>query len=227
MRNLIKTIIEKVPSSFLERALALSILAEKFSGVREVPKFQNREALWADLFEHFEENSVTVLEFGVWRGVSINNFAKLNRNSDSQFVGFDSFLGLPENWRKQQPKGTFSVQGVVPEVADNRIRFVEGYFQNTLRNFIKTSNLDRDLIVHFDADLYSATLFVLMELDRLKISYYAVFDEFTGHENRALYRYLQISGASIDFIARTGVKMYPQQVSCKINPTAQYQLAEM
>ena len=68
-------------------------------------------------------------------------------------------------------KGAFNLNGNVPGVEDQRIMFIKGWFQNTLPGFIKNNDLSDNLIVHFDSDIFSATLFVLLELDRLKKSY--------------------------------------------------------
>jgi len=78
------------------------------------------------------------------------------------------------------------------------------------------------LFVHYDADIFSATLFVMLEIDKLKIPYYAVFDEFTGDETRVLHRYMQITGAEVEFIGSTGNKLYPKVVSCRISPVKVY-----
>lgn len=81
------------------------------------------------------------------------------------------------------------------------------------------------LVVHYDADVYSATLFGLFELDRLKIPYIAIFDEFAGHECLALQDYLSASGSKCQF---TGKVMYESskfaadQASCLITPANVY-----
>ena len=218
MRKIIKSVIERIPSSVFERLLAFSLINENFSAIRVRPKFQKREDLWKDVLDKFNDNRITVIEFGVWQGYSIKKFAELNTNLNSEFFGFDSFLGLPENWISTRPKGSFNENGNLPKVDDNRIKFVKGWFQNTLPSFIKENKIDENLFVHYDADIFSATLFAMLEIDKLKIPYYAVFDEFTGHETRALHRYMQISGAEVELIASTGNKRYPAQVSCLIKP---------
>ena len=105
------------------------------------------------------------------------------------FFGFDSFLGLPEDWTPENRKGKFDLQGAVPIFLDSRISVIKGYFQDTLPDFLHSFKISGKLIIHFDADLYASTLYCLLELDKLKIPYYAFFDEFTGHETRALYNY--------------------------------------
>ena len=79
---------------------------------------------------------------------------------------------------------------------------------------IKQKNI---LLFHFDADLYSATLFLLTKLDKFK-EYYAIFDEFTGHESRAIYNYRQSYDADIEFYGKTiGYSDTPHRVLQKLN----------
>lgn len=162
------------------------------------------------------------MEFGVYKGYSIKKFSEFNTNENSKFFGFDSFVGLPEDWASAYNKGIFNVDGRLPKVTDKRIRFVKGWFQNTLHSFIELNKIDGNLFVHYDADVFSASLFALLEVDKLKIPYHAVFDEFTGHETRALHRYMQISGAEIELIASTGNDRYTSQVSCLIKPVREF-----
>ena len=110
----------------------------------------------------------------------------------------------------------------MPKITDKRISFVKGWFQNTFSDFLKNTKLDNEILVHYDADIFSATLYIMLELDRLKVPYYAILDEFTGHETRALYHYLQISGANVELIASAGDKMYPSQVACHIVPVKKF-----
>lgn len=119
IRRLKKSLIERVPSSYFETLTAITYMNENFSIVRSVKKFKNREDLWKDVFDKFNGEAITVLEFGVYKGYSIKKFAEFNTNENSKFFGFDSFEGLPENWTRIQPKGTFSIDGNQPIVDDN------------------------------------------------------------------------------------------------------------
>ena len=51
------------------------------------------------------QNLGLFLEFGVHKGHSIK---KLSSKTESMFYGFDSFEGLPENWRTSNDKGVFA-----------------------------------------------------------------------------------------------------------------------
>ena len=52
--------------------------------------------------------AIDFLEFGVYRGDSLRSWLGLNKNPQSKFYRFDSFTGLPAQWRKNA-KGTFDV----------------------------------------------------------------------------------------------------------------------
>jgi hypothetical protein len=138
---------------------------------------------------------IDYLEFGVYKGDSIRNWAGLNRDPRSRFVGFDSFEGLPEDWKGHQvtmPKGSFDTGGTIPVVDDTRVGFVKGYFQNTLPGFLKGFTPENRLVLHCDADLYSSTLYMLTNLDRIITpGTLLIFDEFSLvlHEFKAFIEY--------------------------------------
>jgi O-methyltransferase len=155
------------------------------------PEFKER----IDLYRHvaaITEGPIDYLEFGVWRGEATDAWRNLNTHSDSRFVGFDTFEGLPEDWEKNHPKGTFSTGGVVPKIDDTRVSFVKGLFQDTLREFLNTTPLQNRLVVNVDCDLYSATLFVLGTLDKFfQRGTVIIFDDFysMNHETKAFIDY--------------------------------------
>lgn len=224
MRAYLKRQLSRLPFDTLERALALSLLANKYDEVEGLRVFDKREDLWADLLVPYVNEPITLLEFGVFRGYSMREFARLNTNPKSRFFGFDSFRGLPEDWFKTMEKGMFDVDGEAPQIDDQRVSFVKGWFQNTVPGFLAETRIEGRLVVHHDADLYSATMFVLLEIDRLKRPYDAIFDEFTGHETRALHNYQQITGAKVEFIGKVMNYDFPEQVTCRITPCVTYEV---
>ena len=76
----------------------------------DCPEFPTRTDMYRHLAAALAGEPIDYLEFGVWQGASIDEWRQLNRNGDSRFVGFDTFEGLPEDWGKDHPKGTFSTQ---------------------------------------------------------------------------------------------------------------------
>jgi hypothetical protein len=136
------------------------------------------------------DGPIDYLEFGVFQGQTIRWWTEQNRHPESRFIGFDSFEGLPEPWvGVGLPKGTFSVAGQVPTIADPRCSFVKGLFQETLPSWLIGREFPRRIVLHIDADLYSSTLLVLTQmLPRLKRDDIVIFDEFGTylHEFRAL-----------------------------------------
>jgi O-methyltransferase len=150
--------------------------------------------------------AIDFLEFGVYQGNSIRFWSQMNRDPQSPFVGFDSFEGLPEKFSKNWPKGRFDVGGEVPQIDDERVSFVKGWFQNTLPGFLDGFTPRSRLVVHNDSDLYSSTLFTLVSLHRLLVpATVIIFDEYTVamHEFRAFADYRSAFWRSAHPVAMT------------------------
>ena len=116
--------------------------------------------------------------------------AKRLTNGKSRFIGFDSFEGLPEDWdvvHQKIVKGTFSTGGAVPRTADRRVSFVRGWFQNTISEFFMSSDLSGTILIHYDSDLYSSTLFLLTSVWHFVPDYYFIMDDFSHDEVIALH----------------------------------------
>lgn len=94
-------------------------------------------------------------EFGVWTGITINYIAA---KTDHPIHGFDSFDGLPEDWRTRYYKGTFDIEGL-PQVRDNVVLH-KGWFNESLPGWAEEYP-GPIAFIHFDADLYSSTKTVL------------------------------------------------------------------
>ena len=75
-----------------------------------------------------------VLEFGVYKGRTINYLASKLKNHT--IYGFDSFEGLPGIWNNQNPKGKYSLNGNMPKVRKN-VKLIKGLFEDTLPEFVK------------------------------------------------------------------------------------------
>ena len=67
------------------------------------------------------------LEFGVASGESFKWFLQQNKNPGSNFYGFDTFDGLPEDWGPYK-KGAFSTHNTLPEINDARGKFYKGLY---------------------------------------------------------------------------------------------------
>jgi len=119
-----------------------------------------------------------VMEFGVRFGATICQIASL---VDQEIHGFDSFEGLPEQWH-DEPKGTYSTKGVIPEVSDN-VTLYAGWFEDTLPEFLK-SHPGPVRFMNIDCDIYSSTKTVIDLLaDRIIPGSVIVFDEYIGNEH--------------------------------------------
>lgn len=206
----------------LQNLLGLTILVRKYKLIGTSKRFPSRESLWDFILEKNKDN-IIYLEFGVHKGYSIKYFANKNKNPNSKFFGFDSFFGLPENWRnfaKIYKANHFNVKGNVPSTNDARISFIKGWFNETLPDFISKNKefFNHNVIIHMDADLYSSTLYCLTKLDSILEKYTVIFDELPGEEARALYDYQKSYCANVEYLGYCGPgKLFPMNVALRIS----------
>jgi len=141
--------------------------------------YLKRESLYEYIFTSQKlDTAIDYLEFGVSKGNSFKWWIKRLTNENSRFYGFDTFAGLPEAWGPFK-KGDMHNNNEPPEIDDKRHKFHQGLFQQTLVPFLSRYKSDKKKVIHMDADLYSATLYVLTLLTPiLKPGDIIIFDEF-------------------------------------------------
>jgi len=167
------------------------------------------------MFDHAVELSDTsrpFYEYGVWMGDSFKYLMQYFKKG----YGFDTFLGLPEDWRSV-PKGAYSSFGKVPNIDGGE--FIVGEFKNSLPEFFAKPRPLAGLI-NFDADLYASTLCALVNsksiIDEKTV---LIFDEFiinSGWEHdefRALEEFCKANGLDYEVIA---VSLYTKQVMVRL-----------
>jgi O-methyltransferase len=154
--------------------------------------------------QYFNAAPMDYLEFGVFTGESIAGHLQFNKHPTSRFYGFDSFEGLPENWDSSMRATDFDVGGKVPQINDPRLRFVKGWFNETLVTFLSEFTPRARLLIYIDCDLYSSTLYCLTKLDEILIpGTVIIFDEFFSalHEFRAYRDYVRSYGRKLRPVA--------------------------
>jgi O-methyltransferase len=135
--------------------------------------------------------AINYLEFGVADGESFDWWMTQNTDPASNFYGFDTFTGLPEDFGPYK-KGTFN-SGKIPSIKDSRGKFYQGLFQQTLPGFLKNFDNSSKTVVMLDADIFTATLFTLTSLaPYLKKDDIILFDEFVvpTHEFMAYQQFI-------------------------------------
>ena len=198
-RTLGKRFLSKLlPDSTNLRYLANLPKLETFlkSHTEQYPFFHNREKVYDFINKEIILNGqIQYLEFGVFKGESIKYWADINTDSRSKFYGFDTFTGLPEKWSNftgSLNANFFDTGGRCPNVDDTRVSFIKGLFQDTLPTFLNENEIDSQLVIHNDSDLYSANLYVLSYANDIIVpGTIIIFDEFSSmlHEFRALEDY--------------------------------------
>lgn len=127
------------------------------------------------------------VEFGVYSGYSLAIIA-----AHMPVVGFDSFEGLPEDWRPGFPKGMFGDTQDTPWKPPYNSMLVRGWFEDTVPTF-PFPDLS---LVHIDCDLYSSTVTALDAVTPfVDVGTILVFDEFHSypgaaeHEEKAFWEW--------------------------------------
>ncbi|CCH27506.1 class I SAM-dependent methyltransferase [Actinosynnema sp. NPDC047251] len=185
-----------------------------FAGEREAAtdtaRFVRDEMTAAPHFDHphatlehaltLVEHDGLALEFGVYAGSTLKIIAAAREGSG--VYGFDSFEGLPENWRSGFPAGMFTVDDL-PDVPGAEL--VVGWFDETLPGFL-AEHPGPVTFLHVDCDLYSSTRTVLdLVGPRLVPGSVIVFDEYFNfpgwreHEHKAWTEYVERTGLAFSY----------------------------
>jgi hypothetical protein len=158
------------------------------------------------------------LEFGVYSGGSLRYIAE--RLGKRPVHGFDSFEGLPDNWKGfNLIKGAFSRQGRLPKVPANATLH-RGWFDQSLPRWLEL-NTGPVAFIHVDCDLYSSTrtIFELLA-PRIAVGTIIVFDEYFGypnwqqHEFKAFQEYVKTNNVAYEYLAYSRL-----QVAVRITKT--------
>ena len=144
-----------------------------------------------------------VLEFGVATGDTLRRITA--KRSPSH--GFDSFEGLPEDWRTGYEKGAFAM--APPQIEGATLHV--GWFDDTLPGFLE-AHPEPVAFLHLDADLYSSTRTVLLALaPRLRAGTVIVFDEYFNFpgwehdEHKAFMEFIERTGHGFEYLAYNGL----------------------
>lgn len=186
----------------------MSKLESLLSMVKSIPDIGNNPLEHVLELLQKKNNQGLWLEFGVYKGTTINLISQYTENI---VYGFDSFEGLPEDWRPKYDKSSFTLHGEMPTVNSN-VRLIKGLFQDTLEEFLKTQTKLISFI-HIDSDLYSSAKYILDKCaPHLAEDCYIVFDELVNFEYfesdrselMALYDFLQEKKVDWEWVGMKG-----------------------
>jgi len=212
-RRLIRKIVEIVVTDldliryFNDPAGAVAFEKEH---LMDVPTFRDRQQLFTHVLSEVSSDEGLFMEFGVYKGNSINRLAKIKPNVT--FYGFDSFVGLPEHWRPGARRGILSTDGELPAVRTN-VKLIRGFYADTLPAFVAAHANKTISFMHVDCDLYSSTKTILAETKVLLVpGTIIVFDEYFNapewreEEYKAFTEFIAESKIGFEYIGyiRTG-----------------------
>lgn len=146
-------------------------------------------------------------EFGVYKGKSINYIAK--KIYPHTIHGFDSFKGLPEDWRKGKEKGTFRLEDKSLCIVDSNVMIHEGDFHLIIPDFL--NHFKRYIsFMHIDCDVYTSARDVLCKCrKRIIPGTVIVFDEYHGyvgckhHEQKAWEEFVKLNNVLYETINKS------------------------
>jgi hypothetical protein len=155
-----------------------------------------------DLLEHalgLAPADGLVLEFGVATGDTLRRITA--KRSPSH--GFDSFEGLPEDWRTGFAKGAFAM--APPDIPGATLHV--GWFEDSLPRFL-AGHPGPIAFAHIDADLYSSTVTIFQAAeDRFVEGSVLLFDEYFNypgwqqHEHKAFTEFIERTGHEFEYLA--------------------------
>ena len=213
MKNPFSNLRERLYQRFVHKFYARDLLLElQLQARRETLDYinnnmrhcvicRNKQALFEYALGHAGRDGL-VAEFGVARGDSIRLLARL---TGATVHGFDSFLGLPEDWTgATETRGAFAAR---PRRLPGNVQLHEGLFSATLPAFLEDH--DRPIrFMHVDCDLYESarTVFNLLR-PRIVPGSVIVFDEYFNypnwqeHEFKAFREYIKEEGRRYEYLA--------------------------
>lgn len=183
---------------------------------KNIKKFENQQQIMLNCLDQSTIEGLN-LEFGVYQAQTINVCSNYHKNKI--FYGFDSFEGLPEDWRTGFLKGHFNLGGNLPKVNSNVV-LIKGLFSDTLRPFLE-SKQEKISFLHIDCDLYSSTKCILQEIKNyISKGTIILFDEFynyPGWENCEYKAWEEFASLNKDIkFEYIGVNINHEQVALRI-----------
>lgn len=146
-----------------------SFVRKHFFGLR-------REYVWDNALKQLENSPWVGFEFGVAWGFSSKYHLDRGKKL-KEWHGFDTFTGLPENWRHYK-SGHFSNDGKFPEINDKRVQWHKGLVQQTVNSIFFESYANQKKYIILDLDLFEPTFWVLSKISPfLKPDDLLYFDE--------------------------------------------------
>ncbi len=230
--NPIKSFLTKGGPLFLTFLFRSKFLLDVFTQLSDVIKFMNWQRQTFGKIQIFRSKEklleaivrsavnsgglYTVYEFGVAHGHLTKRMLSLEKKIGiyiRSYFGFDTFEGLPSQYRNFQP-GSFSNYGKFPSIDSAKLKWFKGFVEDTVDKETFTSE---QKIIIFDLDLLYPTKHVVQllipKLVKFDILY---FDEgFDESEFSILERDL-IPRIDFEYLGTTGQGIALRFVSMKV-----------
>lgn len=177
--------------------------AREFADTRE---FLDQPSLLEFTLRHVIPNLGCWVELGVGSGESTRQICAIAERLHLRMTlhGFDSFMGLPEDWGGEARQGDYAFP--MPQLSEPNVRLYPGWFHETLPTVLPT--LPSQIgFMHVDCDLYSSTRTALRNLcPRLGPGTVLQFDEYWNYleagdgEMRAFKEFVAQAGLGFEYL---------------------------
>lgn len=188
----------------------IPLYKQKLSILDEIPILYEKALHY--VFEHgLVSQDGLWIEFGTYDGRSIN---KISRYTENTIYGFDSFVGLPEDWTGRGiPKGTFYLGGNNSNFSTTNfftypnVKLIDGWFKDTIPIFMEEHKNEPIIFIHIDSDIYSSCKEILKyTYANIKPGCIIVFDElleypgYEEHEWKAWWEFIEERNIEFEWI---------------------------
>jgi len=179
----------------------------------------NQDPLRYILKNKLLNDSGLVLEFGCWKGQTIDMISNFTTNN---VYGFDTFEGIDYIWNEVDMK-KFKLDNIPTKVQqldfneqykktdaiksfNKNVKFIKGLFDDTLPNFMQENN-KKISFIHVDCDLYESTKTIFKYCGKnIANNCIIVLDDlfnnkgFENHEIKAFYEWVNENDIKYEWI---------------------------
>ena len=195
----------------------------KFLNSQNIPNIKH-DPLRYVLKNNLLNDTGLILEFGTWKGQSLDMISEFTNNN---VYGFDTFEGINTQW-EEVDMNRFNLNGVIPNKVNqlnrdirfrttgiiknfnSNVNFVKGLFQNTLTKFLNEKN-EKITFLHIDCDIYEGCKTIFNNCNKfISNNCIIVFDElvnYYGFENgeyKAFYEWVKENNIEFEWIGING-----------------------
>lgn len=192
----------------------------------------NFDALRYVLKKNLLNDQGLVLEFGTWKGQTLDMISEFTKKD---VYGFDTFEGVNTQWGEVD-MNVFNINGIpnkliqldkntrykttgVKKDFNNNVHFIKGFFQDTVYDFLKDKN-EKITFLHIDCDIYEGAKAIFDNCNKyIANDCIIVFDELVNYygfedgEYKAFYNWVKKNNIEYEWIGMNGKVLSLEEIN--------------